>query len=52
MANKNVAGLNWGVFDHVSHTPQLRSCNCYMQLVYFVLYEESLEADLSTFAAE
>ena len=22
--------LNWGAFDHVSHAPQLKSCNYYM----------------------
>ena len=29
-ANKIVARLNWGAFDHESHAPQLRSCNYYV----------------------
>ena len=30
MANKIVARLNWGAFNHASHVPQLRYCNYYL----------------------
>ena len=26
-------GLDWGAFDHASHAPQLRSCNCAITIV-------------------
>ena len=32
MANKIVARLNWGAFNHAFHAPQLRSCNYYIHL--------------------
>ena len=31
---KLLLDLNWGVLNHASRAPQLRSCNSYLQTVY------------------
>ena len=35
-ANKIVARLNWGAFDHASHAPQLRSCHYYLSSIAYL----------------
>lgn len=40
--------LNWGAFDHPSHAPQLRSCNCKSIIVEHTCVKVEILAILSS----
>ena len=52
MANKIVAGLNWGAFNHVAHALQLRSCNYYLACMPEGYYKISVVASTLGVVAE